>query len=239
MKAGARAGTGGSNALQASDLKIGSGTVTNLQSCSDAAGSGATTNGNDGNFTKITLSGSAPGTGFTITLTDLQGYMLNDDGSNEVNATTGENVETNGTGSVVYSNLSGTHEVVGSGAGYVVIEKQRDVNFKSDEGSPAWGVGSAGAGYSTTARWWAIGGGGSGAEGTVNSTGTSFTVTSPGSGYTSAPQIVISGGGWRLSGGDSSPRGNVTVGSSDGIIISRRSSGGVQAFIEPINPLNN
>jgi len=239
MVAGARAGTGGSNALQSSDIKIGSGTVTNLQSCSDAAGSGATTNGNDGNFTKITLSGSAPGTGFTITLTDLQGYMLNDDGSNEVNATTGENVETNGTGSVVYSNLSGTHEVVGSGAGYVVIEKQRDVNFKSDEGSPAWGVGSAGAGYSTTARWWAIGGGGSGAEGTVNSTGTSFTVTSAGSGYTSAPQIVISGGGWRLSGGDSSPRGDETVGASDGLIISRRSSGGVASFIEPANPLSN
>jgi len=239
MVAGARAGTGGSNAMQSSDLKIGSGTVTNLQSCSDAAGSGATTNGNDGNYTKVTLSGSAPGTGFTITLSDLQGYMLNDDGNYEVNATTGENVETNGTGSVIYSNLSGTHEVVGSGAGYVVIQKQRDVNFKSDEGSPAWNVGSAGTGYTTTARWWAIGGGGSGAEGTVNSTGTSFTVTSPGSGYTSAPQIVISGGGWRLSGGDSSPRGNVTVGSSDGIIISRRSSGGVQAFIEPINPLNN
>ena len=39
MIAGSRAGTGGSNALQSSDLFIGSGTVTNLQSCSDAAGS--------------------------------------------------------------------------------------------------------------------------------------------------------------------------------------------------------
>ena len=239
MVAGARAGTGGSNALQSTDLKIGSGTVTNLQSCSDAAGSSVVTNYNDGNYTKISLSGTAPGTGFTITLSDIQGYMLNDDGNYEVNATTGENVETNGTGSVVYSNLSGSHEVVGSGAGYVVIEKQRDVNFKSDEGTPAWSVGSAGAGYTTTARWWAIGGGGSGAEGTVNSTGTSFTVTSAGSGYTSAPQIVISGGGWRLSGGDSSPRGDETVGASDGIIISRRSSGGVASFIEPANPLGN
>ena len=38
----------------------------------------------------------------------LQGYMLNDAGTNEVNATTGENVDTNGTGSVVYSNISGS-----------------------------------------------------------------------------------------------------------------------------------
>jgi len=239
MVAGARPGTGGSNALQSSDLKIGSGTVTDLDSCSDAAGSSVVTNYNDGNYTKISLSGTAPGTGFTITISDIQGYMLNDDGNYEVNATTGENVETNGTGSVVYSNLSGSHEVVGSGAGYVVIEKQRDVNFKSDEGSPAWSIGSAGAGYNTTARWWAVGGGGSGAEGTVNSSGTSFTVSSAGSGYTSAPQIVISGGGWRLSGGDSSPRGDETIGASDGIIISRRSSGGVASFIEPANPLGN
>ena len=236
MIAGSRAGTGGSNAIQSSDLSIGSGSVTNLQSCSDAAGSSVVTNYNDGNYTKISLSGTAPAIGFTITLSDLQGYMLNEAGSHEVNATTGENVDTNGSGSVVYSNLSGSFEVVGSGTGFVVIEKQRDVNFKSDEGTPAWSVGASGAGYTTTARWWAIGGGGSGAYGTVNSGGTSFTVTAGGSGYSSAPQIVISGGGWRLSGGDSSPRGNESIGASDGLIISRLSSGGVAAFIEPSNP---
>ena len=49
--------------------------------------------------------------------------------------------------------------------------------------------------------WWAVGGGGSGAYGTVNSGGTSFTVTAGGSGYSSAPQIVISEE-VALSGGD-------------------------------------
>ena len=77
-----------------------------------------------------------------ITLSNIQGYMLSDDGGSEVNATTGESVDTNGSGSVVYSNLSGSFEVVGGGSGYIVIEKQRDVNFKSDEGSPSWTIGA-------------------------------------------------------------------------------------------------
>jgi hypothetical protein len=237
MKAGSRAGTGGSNAIQSSDLLISSAAITNLVSCSDAAGSSVVGNYNDGNYTKISTSGTAPGVGFTVTISNLQGYMLNDAGTHEVNATTGEDVDTNGTGSVVYSNISGSYEVVGSGSGYFVVEKQRDVNFKN-EGSPTWSSGTSGTGYTTTARWWAIGGGGSGAYGTVNSSGSSFTVTAGGSGYTSSPQIVISGGGWRLSGGDSSPRGNDSIGASDGLIVTRRASGGVQAFIEPLNPSN-
>jgi hypothetical protein len=237
MVAGSRAGTGGSSAIQSSDLLIRTAAITDLESCSDAAGSSVVANYNDGSYTKISTSGTAPGVGFTVTISNLQGYLLNDAGTHEANATTGEDVDTNGTGSVVYSNISGSYEVVGSGSGYFVIEKQRDVNFKN-EGSPSWSVGNSGAGYNTTARWWAIGGGGSGAYGTVNSSGTNFTVTSGGTGYTSAPQIVISGGGWRLSGGDSAPRGNESISASDGLIISRRASGGVQAFIEPLNPSN-
>jgi hypothetical protein len=229
-----RAGTGGSNAIQASDLFIGSGSVTALQSCSDAAGSSVVTNYNDGNYTKLTISGTVPSTGFTITLNDIQGYMLSEDGANEVNATTGESVDTNGTGSVVYSNLSGDFEVVGGGNGYVVIEKQRDVNFKSDEGSPVWNIGNTGVGYNTTAKWYAVGGGGSGAHGTVNTSGTTFTVTAGGSGYTSTPQIVISGGGWRYT--DDSSQDNLEVGASDGIIIYRGATGGVKSFIEATNP---
>ena len=142
------------------DLFIGSGTITAVETCTSANGSGATTNGTDGNFTKITAGGITRDlTGFTINLSDIQGYMLNAEGTHEVNATTGENVDTNGTGSVVYSNISGSYEVVGGASGYVVIEKQRDINFKSDEGSPAWTIGDAGTGYTTTAKWWAIGGG--------------------------------------------------------------------------------
>ena len=238
MKVEARSGSGGSNALTATDLFIGLGNISAVETCTSASGSGATTNGIDGNWTKITASGITRDlTGFTINLSDIQGYMLNAEGTHEVNATTGENVDTNGTGSVVYSNISGSYEVVGGASGYVVIEKQRDINFKSDEGSPAWTIGDAGTGYTTTAKWWAIGGGGSGASGTVNSSGTSFTVTAGGSGYSSAPQIVISGGGWRQSGGDSSPRGNDSISASEGIIIKRHKDySGVRSFIEATNP---
>jgi hypothetical protein len=236
MVAGAKSGSGGSNALSSSDLFIGSGTVTAVQTCTDANGAGATTNGTNGDYTKLSLSGTTPGIGFTITISDVQGYMLSDDGGSEVNATTGESVETNGTGSIVYSSLNGTHEVVGSGSGYVVIEKQRDINFKSNEGSPAWNVGTTGAGYSQSANWWAIGGGGSGAKGTVTTSG-SFTVTAGGSGYTSAPQIVISGGGWRYE-TDTAPQGNQTLGGNEGIIIRRGASGSATAtYIDSTNPI--
>ena len=233
MQASARPGSGGSNALLVTDLFIDSGTVTNIQSCSDAAGSNTVTNYNDGNYSKITITGSAQSniTGFKVTLADLQGYMLSEDGANEVNATTGDSVDTNGTGSIVYSNLNGTHEIVGSGSGFLVIEKQRDVNFKSDEGSPVWNVGDLGTGYDGNAQWFAIGGGGTGAYGTVT-TGGSFTVTAGGSGYTSAPQIIVSGGGWRNITGGSSPQGGQDIGSDDGIIIHRKHSSGVTAFIE-------
>ena len=75
---------------------IGSAPITNLQSCSDAAGSSFVNNYNDGNYTKIFTSDTLPGVGFTVTIENLQGYMLNDAGTHEVNATTGENVDTNG-----------------------------------------------------------------------------------------------------------------------------------------------
>ena len=67
-----------------------------------------------------------------------------------------------------------------------------------------------------------------------NQFGTSFTVTAGGSGYTSAPQIVISGGGWRYT--DDSSQDNLEVGASDGIIIYRGATGGVKSFIEAANP---
>ncbi|MDG1131156.1 MAG: hypothetical protein P8N21_00550, partial [Opitutales bacterium] len=237
MEAGGKAGSGGSSAMTTSDLFIGSGSISAIQSSSNAAGTSVVTNYNDGNYTKLTLTGTAPGTGFTITLSDIQGYMLSDDGANELNATSLETVDTNGTGSIVYSNISGNFEIVGSGSGFVVIEKQRDVNFKSNEGSPAWSIGNVGAGYtnsSSTATWYAVGGGGTGANGTITTNGSgqysSFNLTAGGSGYSSAPQIIISGGGWRYS--DNSSQDNLTVGSSDGLIIYRGATGGVKTFIE-------
>jgi hypothetical protein len=241
MEASGKAGSGGSSSMTTSDLFIGSGSISAIQSCSNAAGTSIVTNYNDGNYTKLTLTGTTPGTGFTITLSDIQGYMLSDDGANELNATTLETVDTNGSGSIVYSNISGNFEIVGSGSGFVVIEKQRDVNFKSDEGSPAWSIGNVGAGYSnnsSTATWYAVGGGGTGASGTVTTNGSgqysSFNLTAGGSGYSSAPQIIISGGGWRYS--DNSPQDNLIVGSSDGLIIYRGATGGVKTFIQANNP---
>ena len=72
-----------------------------------------------------------------------------DDGLNEVNATTDVQVTSVSSfsqlsglstrGSIVESNLNGSFEVLKSGSDsgvtFVVIEKQRDINFKSDEGS--------------------------------------------------------------------------------------------------------
>ena len=75
-----------------------------------------------------------------------------DGGTSEANATTGEEVTAAGArGSIVYSDLIGSHEVVASSGSYVVVEKQRDIELKTDEGTPAWNVGSAGTGYSSAA----------------------------------------------------------------------------------------
>ena len=68
---------------------IGSGSVTALASSTNAAGTSLVTNYNDGNYTKISISGTTANlTGFTVTLSNIQGYMLSDDGANELNATT-------------------------------------------------------------------------------------------------------------------------------------------------------
>lgn len=239
MVAGSRAGTaGGNNGIQSSDLFIGSGSVSGMTSWQNSNSAGSVT-GNDANYTFISASGTLPEAGFTVTLSGINGRMLNDSGTAEVNATTGEEVSA-GSGSEILSNLNSEHLVVfkqSSPAGFV-IEKQRDCNYSS---GGTWSVGTLGSGYSASidAKWWAVGGNNgttdSNASGTVDNTG-SFTVSNAGSGYTTAPQIVISGSGWRYS--DSSPRGNEVIGASDGIIISRRAANGVKSFIEPLNPSN-
>ncbi len=245
-----------SSTMSTTDFYIGKGQVTGLQSCTDAAGSSTMANGtsNDGNYTKISLnttggyspnSRDQPEIGFTITLSDIQGRLLYDGGAYEANATTGESVANTGDdqgGSVVYSDLIGSHEVVGSGSGFVVIEKQRDVNFKSDEGTPIWTVGSAGSGYNHASDFYCVGGNNgttdTNATGTVNVSGTTVTITLPtvGSGYTSAPSAVVTTGGWRLDGDDSTKYGNERIKSSDGVLIRRRGTTGVKAFIDSSNP---
>jgi len=233
MVAGTRAGSGGSNGLQASDLFIGSGSVSGLTSWQNSSSEGSVT-GNDANYTFISASGTLPEAGFTVTLSGINGRMLNDSGTSEVNASSGEDVAS-GSGTEILSNLNAEYLVVhksSSPAGFV-IEKQRDCNYTS---GGTWSVGSLGAGYSSSidAKWWALGGGGSGAYGTVDNAG-SFTVTSAGSGYTQAPQLVISGSGWRYS-TEVTSEGNQTIGATDGIILTRRADSGVASFIDPVNP---
>lgn len=243
--------------MSATDFFIGKGQVTGLQSCTDTAGSSTLANGtsNDGNYTKISLNTTGgyspsgrtePEIGFTITLSDIQGRLLYDGGAYEANATTGESVANSGDdqgGSVVYSDLIGSHEVVGSGTGFVVIEKQRDVNFKSDEGTPIWTVGSKGSGYTHESYFYCVGGNNGttdlNATGTVTFSGTTVTISvnSPGgSGYTSAPSAVITTGGWREGADNTTKYGNETIKSSDGVLINRRHPSGVKAFIDSSNP---
>ena len=200
-----------------------------------------TVTGNDGNYTFIGSSSSPPSAGFKVTISGLEGYLLNSDGTSEMNATTEEDVA-GGSGTQVLSALNGTHEVVFANGSGFVVEKQMDVNHTDDAAHSSlpgsWNVGDLGTGYDGAAYWWAVGGhdpndgiSDSNASGTVT-TGGSFTVTSGGSGYTSAPQIVVSGGGWRNITDASSPQGGQVIGSDDGIIIHRKHSTGVSAFIE-------
>ena len=232
MIAEAKAGTGASNALQPADLKIANGTITSLTSWENSNSAGTVT-GNDGNYTFIG-SASPPSAGFKVTISGLEGYLLNSDGTSEMNATTEEDVA-GGSGTQVLSALNGTHEVVFANGSGFVVEKQMDVNHTNDAAHSSlpgsWNVGDPGTGYDGTAKWWALGGNGTGASGTVT-TGGSFTVTAGGSGYTSAPLIVVSGGGWRNITDASSPQGGQVIGSDDGIIIHRKHSTGVSAFIE-------
>ena len=116
---GTRRPGGGSSAAALSDhdFYIGSGSISALDSCTNEDGTGVLTSSNDGNYTKITLSGARSHSannglkGFNITLHSVQGYKLNDGGNKEANATTGLDVDSPARGSIIYSNLIGTHEV--------------------------------------------------------------------------------------------------------------------------------
>ena len=72
--------------IDADDLYIGSGSVTAVQSCTDATGTTLLSSGNDSNYTKVTISGGISDLkGFTITFEDINGRLLHDDnGSAEV-----------------------------------------------------------------------------------------------------------------------------------------------------------
>ena len=113
----------------------------------------------------------------------------------------------------------------------------------ADAGTPKWSIGTLGAGYNNVARFYLIGGGASSnASGTVPTDGDiqNSDIVSGGSGYSGKPQVVVSGGGWRLGVNSDNAVGNMRcnyiLGASSGIFIQRQKAGGQKAFIESINP---
>jgi hypothetical protein len=250
--ASAKAGTEGSNnGIAAADVEFVSGTVSALASC-DATGGTAGVDHNASEYTKVSLAGGGgPGpasaddwNGFSVTFSEISGRSVSDtyDTGNSAQYeldVNGSDV-TAGGGIMVYSNLNGTHEVVDSATGYVIVKVKRDVNFESGKGDKKWALGSAGTGYNTTAKVYFIGGGGSGGKGDAAVSGgavTSITITAPGAGYTEAPQVVITGGGWRLIGGADAPEDNQILSSDEGMILVRKHPTGILTYIEAINPV--
>ena len=70
-------------------------------------------------------------------------------------------------------------------------------------------------------------------KGEISDTG-AITVIEGGSSYNSAPHVIVSGGGWRLT--DDAPRDNEILGASSGVFIHRNSNDGKKAYIESLNP---
>ena len=234
----AKAGSGGSGALTANDVSLASGTITNLQSCN---ASGSIVDHNVSDHTLITLSASnAPLAGFDVTIKGVFGKKLNDNGDKELDIN-GTEVAAGG-GINIFSGLIGTYKIIRKhAANKIVVRKQRDVNFDSSKGAKSWSTGNVGAGYSTSnskkAKVYFLGGGGSGAHGTFfDGDNPKITVVSGGSGYTSAPQAVITGGGWRLENAGASVEDNATLGATEGMIILRKNPSGALTYIKGSNP---
>jgi hypothetical protein len=234
----AKTGSGGSGALTTNDVSLASGTITNLQSCN---ASGSIVDHNVSDHTLITLSASnAPLAGFDVTFKGVFGKKLNDNGDKELDIN-GTEVAAGG-GINIFSGLIGTYKIIRKhAANKIVVRKQRDVNFDSSKGAKIWSTGNVGAGYSTSsskkAKVYFLGGGGSGAHGTFfNGDNPKVTVVSGGSGYTSAPQAVITGGGWRLENAGASVEDNATLGATEGMIILRKNPSGALTYIKGSNP---
>ncbi|MBT3637995.1 MAG: hypothetical protein HN531_13740 [Opitutae bacterium] len=255
--ASAKAGTHGSdNGIGDADVEFVSGTVSALASCDSTGGTSGDHNTSE--YTKVSLSGVGPAgaddwNGFSITFSEISGRSVSDtyDTGNSAQYeldVNGSDVSV-GSGIMIYSNLNGAHEVVDSASGYVIVKVKRDVNFDSGKGDKKWALGSVGAGYNTTAKAYFIGGndnpGATDAIATVtvdsggSITGFDFTGTgnSHGSKYTEAPQVIITGGGWRLIGGADAPEDDQVLSSDEGIIVVRKHPTGILTYVEAINPV--
>jgi hypothetical protein len=226
--------------LVSADVSLDSGTVSGLASC-DSSGDTAGVDHNTSEYTKVTISGTAPAAGFTITFSDVRGQKINDNGDMELDID-GDDVNL-GSGINIQSALNGSFLVVASSGSTVVVKKRRNVNFVSTGSTPAWSTGDGGGGYSSAAdvKVYFVGGGGSGAEGTATVAGgkiTGVSVTSQGSGYAHAPQVVIGGGGWRKEGASDAIQDGEVVEGSTGVLIIRNHPTGVLTYIKADNPTN-
>ena len=93
-----------------------------------------------------------------------------------------------------------------------------------------------------TGKFFCVGGGGpdanatSACQGDIAADGTVSNVTGSGT-YSSAPQAVVTGGGWRT-GSAPNAVGNYIIGSSAGVLIYRGYTSGTKTFISSTNPNN-
>ena len=241
--ASAKAGSGTGGVLQVADVSLAAGTVTNLRSCT--ASGGLSVDHNDSNHTLVTLSGTAaPLPGFSITFDGLFGKKLNDNGDKEVDIN-GTEVNT-GNGIKIFSGLIGTHEIIARpSSSTIVVKKRRDINFAT-MGARTWKTGHGGAGYNGNAKAYFMGGGSTTmavATVTVSSgvvTGFDFTGTgnTGGAGYQYAPQVIISGGGWRKVGASDAIKDGEILEATEGIVIIRKNPNGILSYFKPKNPFN-
>jgi len=245
----ARAGTGGSGALADVDVSLAGGAVSNLQSCNSAGSTSIDHNISE--YTKVTLTGTAPAVGFNIDFSGFFGRKLDGlgNGTHEVDIN-GTRVN-QGSGIFFRSGLNGTYKVIARPSSTsVVVKKKRDIHFVGGKGSgPKWSTGQGGAGYNGNAKAYFMGGGNTTmaiATATVSSgavTGFSFTGTgnTRGAGYTYAPQVVICSGGWRKVGA-ANPNNVIQDGqvldATEGIVIIRKGTTRTLTYFQPKNPFN-
>ena len=238
----AKAGTAASHGLADTDVSLANGTISNLQSCTSSGG--LSVDHNDSNHTLVTLSGTAPQVGFDITFEGVFGKKLNDNGDKELDVNGTE--VSNGSGIKIFSGLIGTYKIVARpSSSTVVVRKRRDVNFAST-GPRTWTTGQGGTGYTGNAKAYFMGGGSTTmavATATVSGgsvTGFSFTGTgnTRGAGYQYAPQVIISGGGWRKVGASSAIQDGEVLEATEGIVIIRKNPSGILTYFKPKNPFN-
>ena len=213
-----------------------------MQSCTSSGG--LSVDHNDSNHTLVTLSGTAPQVGFDITFEGVFGKKLNDNGDKELDVNGTE--VSNGSGIKIFSGLIGTYKIVARpSSSTVVVRKRRDVNFAST-GPRTWTTGQGGTGYTGNAKAYFMGGGSTTmavATATVSGgsvTGFSFTGTgnTRGAGYQYAPQVIISGCGWRKVGASSAIQDGEVLEATEGIVIIRKNTSGILTYFKPKNPFN-